>query len=54
VLVAQYDLELHQKDLKTHSSIGICMKKFTWHNPKGFVVEGKECKGCRLKKPFMD
>jgi hypothetical protein len=22
--------------------------------PKGFVVEGKECKGCRLKKSFKD
>ena len=26
------------------------MEKFTWHNPKGFVVEGKERKGCCLKK----
>ena len=23
---------------------------FTWHNRKGFVLEGKEQKGCRLKK----
>jgi hypothetical protein len=30
--------------------MGICMKKFTWHNPKGFVVEGKECMGCCLQK----
>ena len=50
VLVAHYDLQLHQKDVKTHSSMGICMEKFTWHNSKGFVVEGKECKGCCLKK----
>jgi hypothetical protein len=54
VLVAHYDLELGQKDVKTHSSTGICMKKFTWHNPKGFFMEGKERKGCRLKKPFID
>jgi hypothetical protein len=53
-LVAYYDLELHQKDVKTHSSIEICMKKFTWHNPKGFVMEGKERKRYRLKKPFTD
>ena len=26
------------------------MEKFTWHNSKGFVVEGKERKGCCLKK----
>ena len=50
VLVAHYDLELHQKDVKTRSSTGICMKKFTWHNPKGFVVEGKEHMRCRLQK----
>jgi hypothetical protein len=54
VLVAHYDLELHQMDVKTHSSTGICMKKFTWHNPKGFVMERKGRKGCCLKKTFMD
>jgi hypothetical protein len=53
-LVAHYDLELYQKDVKTHSSMGICLKKFTWHNPKGCVVKEKGRKGCRLKKPFMD
>jgi hypothetical protein len=53
-LVAHYDLELHQKDVKTHSSTGICMKMFTWNNPKGFVVEKKERKGYCLKKLFMD
>ena len=26
------------------------MEKFTWHNSKDFVVEGKERKGCCLKK----
>ena len=26
VLVAHYDLQLHQKDVKTHSSMGICRK----------------------------
>ena len=44
VLVAHYDLQLHQKDVKTHSSARICMETFTWHNSKGFVVEGKERK----------
>ena len=50
VLVAHYDLQLHQKDVKTHSLTRICMETFTWHNSKGFVVEGKERKGCFLKK----
>ena len=45
VLVAHYYLQLHKKDVKTHSSMGICMEKFTWHNSKGFVVEEKERKG---------
>ena len=44
VLVAHYDLQLHQKDVKTHSLTRICMETFTWHNSKGFVVEGKERK----------
>ena len=48
--MAQYDLHLHQNDVKTHSSTMICMKKFTWHNLKSFVMEGKEHKGCCLKK----
>ena len=50
VLMAHYDLQLHQNDVKTHSSTGICMKKFTWHNSKGFVMEGKERKGMLSKE----
>ena len=50
VLVAHYDLQLHQKDVKTHSSTRICMETFTWHNSKDFVVEGKERKGMLPKE----
>ena len=50
ILVAHYDLQLHQKDVKTHSSTRICMETFTWHNSKGFVVEGKERKGMLPKE----
>ena len=49
-LVAHYDLELHQMDVKTtflnkDLEENICMAQ-----PKDFVVEGKERMGCRLKK----
>ena len=54
VLVAHYYLQLHQKDVKTHSSMGTCMEKFTWHNSKGFVVEEKECKEYCLKKSIYE
>jgi hypothetical protein len=57
VLVAQYDLELHEIDVNTAFLNGDLYEKL-WKvymaQPKGFVMEEKERKGCRLKKPFMD
>jgi hypothetical protein len=41
-LVAHFDLELHQMDVKTAK---VYMKQ-----PKGFFMEGKEHMGCHLKK----
>ena len=42
-LVAHFDLQLHQMDVKTD------MKQ-----PKGFIMEGKEDMGARLKKSIYD
>jgi hypothetical protein len=49
-LVAHYDLELHQMDVKTVFLNGDLEKNVYMAQPKGFVVEGKERIGCRLKK----
>ena len=49
-LVAHYDLELHQMDVKTAFLNGDLDKNVYMAQPKGFVVEGKRRMGCRLKK----
>ena len=49
-LVACYDLELHQMDVKTTFLNGDLEKNVYMAQPRGFVVEGKEHMGCRLKK----
>ena len=49
-LVAHYDLELHQMDVKTTFLNGDLEKNVYMAQPRGFVVEGKEHMGCRLKK----
>ena len=49
-LVAHYDLELHQIDVKTTFLNGDLEKNIYMAQPKGFVKEGKERMGCRLKK----
>jgi hypothetical protein len=50
ILVAHYDLELHQMDVKTIFLNGDLQENMCMAQPKGFVVEGKERIGCRLKK----
>jgi hypothetical protein len=49
-LVAHYDLELHQMDVKTPFLNGDLYKNIYMAQPKGFVMERKELMGCRLKK----
>jgi hypothetical protein len=50
VLVAHYDLELHQMDVKTTFFNGDLYENVYMAQLKDFVVEGKERMGCRLKK----
>jgi hypothetical protein len=49
-LVAHYNLELHQMDVKTAFLNGDLYENIYMAQPKVFVVEGKEKMGCRLKK----
>ena len=49
-LVAHYDLELHQMDVKTAFLNGDLKENVYMIQPKGFIVEEKEHMGCRLKK----
>ena len=49
-LVAHYDLELHQMDVKMAFLNGDLDENVYMAQPKGFVVKEKERMGCRLKK----
>ena len=48
VLLAHYDLELHQMDVKTTLLNGDLYENVYMAQPKGFVVEEKERMRCRL------
>ena len=50
VLVAYYDLELNQMDVKTAFLNGDLYEDVYMAQPKSFIVEGKENLGCRLRK----
>ncbi|XBI35090.1 hypothetical protein VPH35_120825 [Triticum aestivum] len=47
-LVAHFDLELHQMDVKTTFLNGDLKENVYMKQPKGFIMEGKENMGCRL------
>jgi hypothetical protein len=49
-LVAHYNLELHQMDVKTAFLNGDLYENVYMAQPKGFVVEGNESLGCHLTK----
>ena len=49
-LVAHYNLELYQMDVKTTFLNGDLNENVYIAQPKGFFVERKERMGCRLKK----
>ena len=49
-LVAHYDLELHQMDVKTAFLNGDLDETIFMAQPKGFVVKGNDQMGCTLKK----
>jgi hypothetical protein len=49
-LVAHFDLELHQMDVKTSFLNGNLHENVYMVQLEGFVVEGIEWMGCKLKK----
>ena len=51
-LVAHFDWELHQIDVKTTFLNSNLNERFLWCNLKDFMEKGKEYLLCRLKKSF--
>jgi hypothetical protein len=49
-LVAHYDLELYQMDVKTSFLIGDLYENVYMAQPKGFIMKGKENLECHLTK----
>jgi hypothetical protein len=49
-IVAHYDLELHQMDVKTAFLNGDLEEEVYMDQPEGFATPGKESLVCKLKK----
>jgi len=49
-LIAYYDLELHQMDVKTSFPNGDLEKDVYMDQPVGFIKEGKDHMVCKLKR----
>ena len=49
-LVAHFDLELHQMDVKTTFQNGELVENVFMAQPKGFVMRGKEHMGCHFRR----
>ena len=54
VLMTYYNLELHQMDVKTTFLNGDLYENVNMAQPKGFVMEEKECMGCRRQKSIYE
>ena len=52
-LVAHFDLELHQMDVKTVFLNGDLHENVYMAQPEAFVMEGIEQLGCKLKKSIL-
>ena len=52
-LVAHYDLELHQLDVKTAFLNGDLHETIFMAQPEGFVVKGKEHMGVQVKESYL-
>jgi hypothetical protein len=53
-LVAHYDLELHQMDVKTAFLNGDLLENVYMAQPKGFAVKRKEHMRCHLRKSIYE
>ena len=53
VLLAHYDLELHQMNIKTVFLNGDLYKNVYMAQPKGFIVEEKNVWDAACRNPFM-
>jgi hypothetical protein len=51
-LVAHYDLELYQMDVKTTFLNGYLLENVYMAQPKGFSMKGKEHMRCHMRKPI--